>query len=91
MVTIVLDGGEITSRETVHDYLARRLSFPPFYGGNLDALYDLLTQRGEPTRLVVYRREALETALGTYAQSLLKVLSDAAEENPHLEVVFDME
>lgn len=91
MKTIVLDGGEMTAKEAAHAYLARRLGFPDFYGGNLDALYDLLTERGEPTRLVIYRRETMEEALGNYARALLGTLADAAGENPDLELAFDGE
>ena len=36
----------MTERNAAHEYLAARLSFPAWYGRNLDALYDLLTERG---------------------------------------------
>ena len=91
MRTIVLDGGLMPDQETAHAYLARRLSFPDWYGRNLDALYDLLTQPMAPTRLVLYRRPELEAALGPYARSLLAVLADAAGENPDLEMCLDEE
>lgn len=90
MRTIVLDGGLMTSREAVHGYLARRLALPDYYGRNLDALYDILSAGlPEPTRLVVYRREALARSLGGYGEALLDALADAARENPLLELAFD--
>ncbi len=89
MRTIVLDGAMMPDREAAHAYLARRLALPEWYGRNLDALYDLLTQPMEATRLVVYRRETLEAALGPYAQALLAALADAAGANPDLDVAFD--
>ncbi len=91
MRTIVLDGALMPDRETAHAYLARRLALPDWYGRNLDALYDLLTQPMAPTRLVVYRRDALEAALGPYAQALLIALADAAGDNPDLELCLDGE
>ena len=57
MTTVVVDGGLMTSREAAHDLLAARLGLPEYYGRNLDALYDALTERGEPTRLVLLHRE----------------------------------
>src|ERR1700730_17543317 len=38
------DCAEWTSSETMHADFARRLSFPPDYGRNLDALHDCLEE-----------------------------------------------
>jgi len=90
MRTIVLDGSLMATREEAHAYLSRRLGLPDYYGNNLDALYDILSaDLMEPTRLVLYRREALVQSLGAYSAALLAALADAARENPHLQVVFD--
>ena len=91
MKTIVIDGGCMPDREAVHDYLARRLTLPEYYGRNLDALYDLLCGRGEPTRLVLYRQEEMLAALEQYGQNLLDTLRDAALENPALVLCCDGE
>ena len=40
----VLDGGSVGNRETLHRVLAAGLQFPDWYGGNLDALHDCLTE-----------------------------------------------
>ncbi len=91
MKTLVIDGGMMTDRAAAHDYLALRLALPEHYGRNLDALFDALTERSEPTRLVVYRRGELEAALGDYGNSLLEALRDAARDNPSLQVLCDGE
>ncbi len=39
---------ELTRRE-IHEYIAGKMSFPAYYGHNLDALYDCLTDITEPT------------------------------------------
>lgn len=84
MRTVHLDCARMTDREATHDELARALDFPAWYGRNLDALYDLLTESG-PTHLILDHSQAL-AALGSYGQALLNTLRDAAEKNPNLEL-----
>ena len=47
METIILDGNILGDKERVHGYLKETLNFPEYYGNNLDALYDCLTELGE--------------------------------------------
>ncbi len=91
MDAVVIDGALASSRDALHTLLAQQLSFPDYYGRNLDALYDLLTERQTPTQLVIQRRAALEAALGAYGAALLETLAGAAQENPALHVVFEAE
>ena len=60
------------------EQLAEALEFPDWYGENLDALYDCLTDLGEPVCLTVREPQLLP--------ALERVLEDAAGENPLLEV-----
>ena len=82
----VLDGDAISTREELHDALTRELALPAWYGRNLDALYDCLTELGEETLLRVTHRAALEEKLGPAARGLWRVLKDAEAENPWLQV-----
>ena len=79
---IDLDGREMTDRQRTHDYLATQLQFPEYYGRNLDALYDLLTERGEEVEICLHHAEAVKTQLGGYGVKLLHTLMEA--ENDHL-------
>lgn len=88
-MTIVLDGALMTERAAAHEYLAKRLNFPEYYGKNLDALYDLLTENSSPLCLVLYRTDIMLDALGDYAVSLIDVLKEAAANNACLEVYED--
>ena len=85
----VLDGGSVGSRETLHQTLAAGLRLPDWYGGNLDALHDCLTDITEPTELVIRSSAALETALGGYAAALRRVLADCAAENGAFSVTWE--
>ena len=82
----VIDGNAVTSMEDIHRTLARQLEFPAWYGGNLDALHDCLTDLHEETDLSIVHAEALLASLGPAYGRLCRVLSDAAEENPYLKL-----
>lgn len=83
MTTIELDGRKMDSRSETHQYLMQELKLPEYYGKNLDALYDCLTELHR-VKIVLTYKDAMLNSLGAYGQSLLQVLKDAAQENPGL-------
>ena len=86
MKTIKLDVTNIHTVKALHIYLAYMLDLPAYYGKNLDALFDLLTERSEPTEIVVSEWAELEVNLGAYAAALVDTLYDAAKENTALTI-----
>ena len=85
---ILLDGRLMTGREAVHDLLAEKLNFPSYYGRNLDALYDLLTQQCSDLKITVADISVIRENLGIYATALFSTMEDAAAYNPFLTVNF---
>lgn len=81
-----LEGRQMTDRAVAHDHLQERLGLPGYYGRNLDALYDLLTEVGSPTEVILLDPAAVEKHLGRYGTAMLEVLREAAEKNPNLTV-----
>lgn len=81
MKKCILDGERIVHKNQLHDTLAGSLGFPEWYGRNLDALYDCLTDIREEAEICILQMPLLEEKLGRYAVLLLKVLKDAAGEN----------
>lgn len=81
MKEIIIDGRRCKTKEETQDYLARKAIFPPHYGKNLDALYDVLTSCGESVHILIRYTCAIEANLGSYGQRLLTVFREAAEEN----------
>lgn len=77
---IQLDCLHMTDKETLHDYIAKELNLPEYYGRNLDALYDCLTELA-PCELTLKNTDVL-SALGRYGQSLLNVFYDVALDVP---------
>ncbi len=84
MKTCILDGNVILDKEILHEMLAEQLGFPHWYGKNLDALYDLLTDLPK-AEIVIFHPDALYDHLERYAGLLMKVLEDAAKENPGIQ------
>ena len=82
MKTAILNACEIPDKKALHAALAAQLDFPDWYGGNLDALYDLLSASSRPCAVVIRDAPALEAALGEYACRLLRVLTDVCLTNP---------
>lgn len=46
-------GPRCTSQEALHAFIAKKLGFPDYYGGNLAALADCLSEMGVPTRITI--------------------------------------
>ena len=78
----VLDCAEIRTRNDLHDALMTLLPLPEWYGRNLDALHDCLTDPMEPTLLILRNASLLSERLEGYGKSFLTVLNDCAAENP---------
>ena len=86
MKKIVLELEKMRSLPLLHKYLHTALALPEYYGANLDALYDCLTEIAEPTELVVPKKVADEAYVGWYGQQFLQVLQDAAAANDALTI-----
>ncbi len=88
-MTVLLDGKTIRSREEFHAAVKTALCLPAYYGNNLDALMDCLTEIGAPTTLRVVNFGDLEDNLGSYAAGIRRVLTQAAQNNLVLTVEID--
>lgn len=85
-MAIMLDGKAMVDRPTAHSHLAQRLDLPTYYGRNLDALYDVLTEIGTDTELILEDPAAVVENLGKYGEALLSTMQEAAEANPNLTI-----
>ena len=78
MKKIVLDGKLMRSRAAAHAYLKAALDLPVYYGANLDALYDLLSERRrQPLEVTLINGDILRAALGEYGEALIACFTDA--------------
>ena len=89
MKEITIDCREIASRADFHRTFAAAMSFPEWYGNNLDALYDQLTSVGVDTTVILRNWAEAEGALGRYAICARRAMEDAVKENPKLKIVLE--
>ena len=87
MKQVIIDGSKIESRADMHDALAKGLDFPKWYGKNLDALYDCLTDISEECEIVIENEEKLRDALERQYKGFMKVFEDAAKETGKIKIV----
>ena len=81
-----IDLKDVRTKEGFHDALERQLSLPDYYGRNLDALYDVLTESDEDRILIIYNCMSFEEANPQYVSRIKKMLTRAMEECPDLKI-----
>ena len=80
----VIDCNCICTKEDLHRIFREALSFPDWYGNNLDALHDCLTEISGKVRLLDW--ETAEARLGAYGARAKKVIAAAALHNTALDL-----
>ena len=75
---VTIDGSKMTDKIMLHAYLKEQCQFPDYYGNNLDALYDVLTDRSEPLEIRVENARELKEILCGYGEAFIETLQDAA-------------
>lgn len=79
MKQVILDGNILADATQVHDYLKKMLEFPEYYGKNLDALHDCLTDLEDVEITITSPDED-----GAIFQRILRVFKAADRENETL-------
>lgn len=83
MRTITLARELMSDKPKAHAYLREQFDFPDFYGNNLDALWDLLSEIGRDTTI---RLSGKPTGYSAVIEDLLR---EAELANPHINLQSD--
>lgn len=67
---IRIDFREFDTKKELHLYLKEQCQFPDYYGCNLDALYDCLTEQH-------YRFEIILQEFNDYQEAIIETMKDA--------------
>ena len=84
MKYVFLDGERLLSHADLHRAFSEALDFPPYYGNNLDALRDCLTERTEPVAVIAVNTGLLKEHMGRRWKPFLRLMDDLAREQPPL-------
>ena len=74
MKTLILDGKQLSSIEDVHRVVKETFDLP-YYGNNLDALWDVLTTK-KHIHVIIKHEVLLQQHLGQDYTSLLRLFED---------------
>ena len=80
----IIDCSKIHTKEDLHRIFREVLSFPDWYGNNLDALHDCLAELSGKIRLLDW--ETAESRLGAYGKKAKKVIVLAALHNTDVDL-----
>ncbi|EAR62171.1 barstar family protein [Neptuniibacter caesariensis] len=87
---LLIDVSGIMDEETFHEYISKKLGFPGYYGFNLNALWDCITdedQSSMPRVLIVEGLAALNSFLPELHDGFVQCLSDYLKEFPDRKVI----
>lgn len=84
MKKVIIDLEHIGSPKAALIYIGYLLNFPAYYGRNLDALHDLLTEIDSPVRIALRCPQTLCGEMAAFLPRLERVLKDAAQENGNI-------
>jgi ribonuclease inhibitor len=75
----------VSTKEQFHDALAVELPLPDYYGRNLDALYDVLTECGQNWNVIIYNTDRAPE-LSDYLVKVRKMAKGAMAETEGLKI-----
>lgn len=73
---VIIEGKHITDKETLWKELHQKMELPEYFGNNLDALADVLSEKKEKIEVKILDVQEIEENLGGYGKSFLRILEE---------------
>lgn len=86
---VFLDGAKLRSPAELHLAFAESLGLPDYYGRNMDALHDCLTDVFEPVRVIAVNTPLLWEHLGRSANAFRRLMADLEEEKEDFRFIIE--
>lgn len=83
-----IDLMEVNNKDELQELLEDELPLPDYYGRNLDAFNDVLTEYGSEWNIIFYNSKFAEYRLGKYFDALKRLCTEACEEVKGLRIRF---
>lgn len=78
----ILDGATINNESDFHRAISEVLDFGPYYGRNLDALWDRLSTDVErPVKIIWLHSELSKNFLGEYFDKIIKIFERTKQQD----------
>ena len=87
---VIIDGSQLNKQKELHETIARQLELPGYYGENLDALWDVLTEQTAPMKITIRHGERFLRQLGAYGETVLELLQEAEEATQNITVEIEL-
>ena len=78
MSEYIIDLDGVETEEDVQDRVVDSLPLPDYYGRNLDALYDVLSEQGDEMDITIVNREGADQDIQPYIDDLVEVMEDVS-------------
>ncbi|MBR0137840.1 MAG: barstar family protein [Erysipelotrichaceae bacterium] len=82
-----IEGKFMTDRKTAYSYIAKQLNFPDYFGNNLDALADCLSEMPKGCAIILSDTQAIIDNLSYYGEAIIDVFKEI--ENRYYLVIRD--
>lgn len=84
-----IDLAGLDSRNALHERLRAALPLPDWYGNNLDALYDALSELPGPFELIFKNASRADESAADYLAALRRLCDDLTDTRPEITVRFE--
>ncbi len=86
---IILNFEGVSDKEEFYTIIRDAIEVPDYFGNNLDALYDVLTEDFEEKTIVIKGIEQTADEMKDYMKKFRRLCDDVAEENEAIRFVFE--
>ena len=83
-----LNPHRIQDRYSMSEYMRSLFDLPEYFSGNLDSLVDCISEITENTDILLTKQCVREACESKYAFKVLMALGRAADDNPHIHIMF---